>query len=385
VSFNLDAFSSYGKEQGDNAPVSEYAAFAYTTALNHLLRRTADNHQRVQLGDTTLLFWAQGSSAQASQASESFIAAFLNETADTDAQATAKLQSALLLVQAGRPLAELEPSLDDDMPFFVLGLAPNASRLSVRYWFPGTLRQFAVRLADHFWDLKLIPPPRHPLPSLRQLALITTPYRNGKHQSDDMPPLLVGELARAVFSGGRYPQSLLATLLMRLRADGHLSDLRVALIKAVLARNNRLDSSKQQEIPVSLDTQNRDTGYLLGRLFSSLENAQSAALGSNINATIRDRYYGAASATPAIVFPLLLRNTQHHLSRLHKDKPGLAHNLEKEIGGIVDLLPPAFARHLKLEAQGRFAIGYYHQTQQRFLGKAKAEEDASDDNTEQGA
>jgi len=386
VSFNLDAFSSYGKEQGDNAPVSEYATFAYTTALNHLLRRDAANRQRLQVGDTTLVFWAQAASALASHASESFIAAFLDTPSDNDAQAAAKLHSALLQVQAGQPLAELQPGLDDATPFFVLGLAPNAARLSIRYWFPSTLGQFAQRLAQHYQDLQLLPAPRQSMPSLRLLALTTTPYRNGKHQADELSPLLIGELARAVLSGGRYPQSLLATLLMRFRADGHLSDLRVALIKAVLVRQRRLNAlSNQQEIPVSLDPENRDTGYLLGRLFSVLENVQRAALGPSINATIRDRYYGAASATPANVFPLLLRNTQHHLGRVRKDKPGLAISLENDIGGIVDLLPPSFAKHLVLEAQGHFAIGYYHQTQQRFAGKISARElDANDNNTEAG-
>src|SRR5690606_27217696 len=137
--------------------------------------------------------------------------------------------------------------------------------------------------------------------------------------------------------------------------------------------------SNKGELPVSLDTNNTDPGYLLGRLFSVLENVQKAALGKDINATIRDRFYGAASATPASVFPVLVRNAQHHLSRLRKDKPGFAVNLERDISDILDLLGTSFPKSLGLEAQGHFTIGYYHQTKARFAGKNAQEEETTEE------
>jgi CRISPR-associated protein Csd1 len=155
---------------------------------------------------------------------------------------------------------------------------------------------------------------------------------------------------------------------------------RVALCKGVLARDQRLGVNVQEEVPVSLDESSLNPGYRLGRLFAVLENVQRSALGGQINATIRDRYYGAASATPAAVFPVLLRNTQNHLGRLRKDKPGLAVNLEKQIREIVDGLSERFPRSLHIEDQGRFAIGYYHQSQARFAGKDGAETDKSESN-----
>lgn len=375
VSFNLDAFTSYGKSQGENAPVSEQAAFAYTTALNHLLRRTEDNHQRLQLGDTTVVFWAQGAGAQAA---EDFVATFFgtqqpdSEGLD-DAQATRRLAQALEQLRQLRPLRELDSRLDEDTRIFVLGLAPNASRLSIRFWETTSLSSFANRLADHYRDLALEPSAWRRPPTPQYLALQTAPVygENGRPKAEDVPPLLAGELTRAILTGMRYPRSILGAIVMRFRADGQISPLRVALCKAVLAREARLGmhhgtSTNKGEPPVSLDTSNTDPGYLLGRLFSSLENLQRAALGAQVNATIRDRYYGAASATPASIFPVLLRNAQNHFGKLRRDKAGLAMSLEKEIGQIVDSLPPSLPRSLLIEAQGRFAIGYYHQTQARF-------------------
>ncbi|HVX57565.1 MAG TPA: type I-C CRISPR-associated protein Cas8c/Csd1, partial [Candidatus Saccharimonadales bacterium] len=230
------------------------------------------------------------------------------------------------------------------------------------------------RFADHYHDLVLAPPAWRRPPTPQFLALQTAPVYGdkGKPRAEDVSPLLAGELTRAVLTGARYPRSLLATIMMRFRADGQVSPLRVALCKGVLTRNARLDKRQDNRTdkgkpPMSLDPGNTDPGYLLGRLFSTLENIQRAALGAQVNATIRDRYYGAASATPASIFPVLLRNTQNHLGKLRKEKAGLAVNLEKEIGQIVDTLPPALPRSLRIEEQGRFAIGYYHQTQARFV------------------
>jgi CRISPR-associated protein Csd1 len=369
VSFNLDAFSSYGKTQGENAPVSEQSAFAYTTALNYLLRRDPHNRQRLQIGDATVVFWAQASDeAMAAAAEDVFAAAFLDPR-DEDDRATSRLREVLDQVRQLRPLRDLGGHLDDGTHLFVLGLAPNASRLSIRFWETGSLATFARRLADHYDDLELQPAAWRRPPTPHALALATAPIYDGRAKSEDVSPLLAGELSRAVLSGSRYPRSVLSAIVMRLRADGKLTDLRAALCKGVLARDARLGSkdTNKRITPVSLDTGNTDPGYLLGRLFSTLENVQRAALGANVNATIRDRYYGAASATPASVFPVLLRTAQSHLSRVRKDKPGFAVLLEKEIGQIVDLLDPTLPRSLPMEAQGRFAIGYYHQTKARFV------------------
>lgn len=381
VSFNQDSFNSFGKAQGDNAPVSDEAAFAYTTLLNHLLRRGADNRQRLTVGDTTVVFWAEADDVGEAEAAEELFGAGFGVDRDTDPQATQKLQLALEAVAKGRPLAEIDPRLQAGTRMVVLGLAPNASRLSIRYWLRDSLGALAERLRVHAQDLALEPVPWKTPPTPWRLALCTAPIRDGKAKAEDVSPLLAGELMRAILTGGRYPQSLLANLVMRMRADGDVGGLRVALCKAVICRDRRLAGSEDnlKEVPVSLDVHLEDPAYLLGRLFAVLEGAQRAALGGQVNATIRDRYFGAASATPALVYGMLLHNAQNHLARVRKDKAGLAVVLEKDIREIVDKLPPHLPKSLNLKSQGAFAIGYYHQSEARFKKSAPAETTADAD------
>ncbi len=386
VSFNLEAFNSYGKSQGDNAPVSEQAAFAYTTVLNHLLRRDPHNRQRLSVGDASVVFWAEAQDTEQAQSNENLLAMLLSPDSKGDeGQETEKVRHVMEVISKGRPLAELDPKLDEGTRMFVLGLAPNASRLSIRYWLCDTLGDLVQRLRQHAQDLELEPSPWKTAPSVWRLALATAPSRGEppKAKAEDVSPLLAGELMRAILTGGHYPQSLLTNVVMRMRADGDISGVRAALCKAVLNRDLRLSHSNvpDKEVPVSLDVHSTNPGYLLGRLFAVLEGAQRLALGSQVNATIRDRYYGSASATPALVFPFLLRNTQNHMSRIRKDKPGAAINIERDIQEVIDKLPGEFPKHLGMQDQGRFAIGYYHQAQARFQKAEKANASSTDGNT----
>lgn len=396
ASFNDDAYLSYfgslakvaaaKKENntGANAPISIQAAFAYTTVLNHLLRRGAHNRQRLQIGDASVVFWAEAINTDEAELVELTFADMLNAPPDDSPEAT-RVRNVLDKVAKGRPLSEIDPRLHEDTRMFVLGLAPNASRISIRFWQEGTFGVFARRLAQHEQDMRIEPVPWKTAPAARRLVLATVPNREGAMpKMDDAFNNLVGELMRAILGGGLYPRSLLANTLMRIRSDGNLSGMRAAICKGILAREQRLSIHiHNEEVPVSLDKQSENPGYRLGRLFAVLEAVQRSALGGQVNATIRDRYYGAASATPASVFPVLLRNTQNHLGRLRKDKPGLAVNLEKDIREIVDGLAEQFPRSLRIEDQGRFAIGYYHQSQSRFVkGETPADQDNIDSNAD---
>jgi len=378
VSFNKDAFTSYGKSQGDNAPVSEQAAFAYTTVLNYLLRRGEHNRQRLQIGDTSVVFWAEAKNSAAAARAELTFADILNPPPE-DSKEAERARTILEGVAKGRDLADIDPQLAPGTRLYVLGLAPNASRLSIRLWQTDTLEVFTRRLVQHLQDMRIEPLPWRSAPSPYRLVLATVPNREGAMpKADDAINNLIGEMMRAILSGGLYPRSLLANTVMRFRSDGNLSGLRVALCKGVLARERRLGiRTSDEEIPVSLDKQSIQPGYLLGRLFAVLEYVQRSALGGQVNATIRDRYYGAASATPASIFPVLLRNTQNHVSKLRKERVGQAIVLEKEIREIVAGLPEQFPRSLKIEDQGRFAIGYYHQSQSHFTKRGPADTDTT--------
>jgi CRISPR-associated protein Csd1 len=259
-------------------------------------------------------------------------------------------------IRQGRPLADLKPDLPEDVRFYVLGLSPNASRLSVRFYIEDDFGEIASRYLAHVQRMRIEPPPREDSASILRLLIETTSPKSQK-RSENIQPHLACEWLRAILTGAPYPLTLLSALITRLRADHDINGLRAAILKSVLIRNFAT------EVPVSLDPDNADSGYLLGRLFATYEYAQSQALGGNVNATIRDQYYGTASATPRAVFALLQRKATHHLSRLRKDKPGLATNLDRKIGEIFELAEPdsLFAPILSAQCQALFAIGYYHQ------------------------
>lgn len=367
VSFNLDAFTSLGKEQGDNAPTSEAAAFRYGTALNHMLTRDGPNRVRRPIGDATVVFWADVSNAEVAEAAETLFGDALDPP--EDAEEARKIGMQLEAIAKGRALPDARPSLAKGTTFHVLGLSPNAARLSVRFCLTDDFEVFAGNLADHFNDLHIEPRPLGwpEAPSINRLLAQTTALQ-GDYKN--IPPLLAGEVMRSVLTGARYPQSLLAAAIIRLRAgDDPLSGWHVAVIRAVLQRDHRINR-KQECVPVSLAPDEPNKAYQLGRLFAVLEAAQRLALGK-INATIRDRYFGAASATPASVFPLLLRGAQNHLGRLRKD--GKGGWIEREIEDILDRLTLDLPRALPLAEQGRFAVGYYHQRKEQFKGRPDAD------------
>jgi CRISPR-associated protein Csd1 len=368
VSFNLDAFTSYGHEQGDNAPVSEAAAFAYTSALNHFLER--DSGHRIQIGDASTVFWADSSNAQAALEAESMFLGFVDAKV-TEAVEEKRVQTVLAKLRAGRPIEEFKPDLPQGVRFFVLALAPNAARLSVRFYIEDDFGVIAERYLRHLDRLRIDPPPKEEALSIWRMLIETAVLR----KSENIQPNLAGEWMRAVLTDTPYPLTLLSTLIMRLRADGDVNALRVAVLKSILIKNFNM------EVPVSLDPECKEPGYLLGRLFAVYEQIQTAALGRNINATIKDRFYGAASAQPRKVFRMLEAGSANHLSKIGKQKPGLRINFEKTVGAIMEAMSPErdpFPASLPDKSQALFGLGYYHQRNEFFkkYDKSASEEAA---------
>ncbi len=374
VSFNLDAFESYGHKQGDNAPVSEDAAAAYTTVLNHFLRT---NENKVQLGDASTVFWADGSNEEEVAKSEAIFASFCNDTNDSDDEISEQaIKSILKKIASGRPIEEIHPDLPQGVRFYVLGLAPNAARISIRFWLEDDFATLAEHILWHYRDMRLEPPPRQEQPSVRR-CLLETATTKVKNRYEHIPPQLAGEMLRAILTGRSYPQTLLSTILMRLRSDKSITDLRIALLKAVVCRKQRTAGhlTKEDDL-VSLDPTNADSGYLLGRLFACFEYAQKQALGGKINATICDKYYGAASATPRSVFPMLQRNAMNHLAKLRKENQGAEIIVDRAVTQIYGCATPdeLFVATLTMERQALFAIGYYHQKNAFYTKKEKENE-----------
>jgi CRISPR-associated protein Csd1 len=351
VSFNARAFESYGRteRQGENAPVGKAAAFAYTTALNHLLAR--DSTQRMQVGDASTVFWAEKETAL-----EGELLNIFGEPAKDDPDANTRAVRALYDAVATGRFATPE----GENKFHVLGLAPNAARISVRFYHCLPVRELATKIVAYFEDLKMQRGPSDPeFPSL--FRLLTAVAAQGK--SDNIPPNLGGAILHTVFSGADslYPRLWLNAAVNRCRAEQHINYLRAAVIKACLNRIIRRDANLEKEFLPMLDTTNANTAYRLGRLFATLERIQESA-NPNLNATIRDRYYGAASSTPVAVFTTLLRLKNAHVKKL---STGQSIWFEKLIGEVLGPILD-FPKHLPLQDQGRFALGYYHQRQAFF-------------------
>jgi len=350
VSFNLAAFNSHGREQGGNAPVGERATFAYTTALNHLLGR--ESRQRLQVGDATTVFWAEREHPM-----EDLVAAWLGEPPRDDPDRNTE---ALRSLYAAPHTGTLAVNDEDDTPFYVLGLAPNAARIAVRHWWRGTAGELAAHIRQHFEDLRIVRGPRDP-ETLSIFRLLVAAAVLGK--AENIRPNLAGAFLRAVLDDAPYPRELLGAAMLRIRADRQVTYPRAALIKACLHREaRRAPDPHTLEVSVSLDPANPNRAYRLGRLFAVLERAQEEA-SPGINATIRDRYFGAAATTPVTVFPRLLILKNHHLKKM--DNRGRVVNLEKLIGEIVNGIDE-YPAILSLPDQGRFSIGYYHQRQSFF-------------------
>lgn len=349
VSFNLPAFSSFNKDQGYNAPVGQKSMFAYTTALNMLLAK--DSKQRLQVGDASTVFWSAKESKM-----EKVFADFFGKTETEEHEDTEAIKALYSAPHTGAK------PLDEDLtPFFVLGLSPNASRIAVRFWHAGTVAETAKNIKQHFEDCEIAHGPKQPKHlSLFRLLVSTAVER----KAENIQPNMAGEIMRAILAGTPYPRTLLQAAVRRNRAEQDVTYERASLIKAMLVREARYRKS-EKEVGMSLDRENRNIGYLLGRLFAVLEHAQERA-NPNINSTIRDRFYGSASSTPVIAFPHLMKLKNHHIAKL--ENKGEAVNLEKEIGSIMSGLND-FPPHLDLSDQGRFAVGYYHQRQDFYTKK----------------
>ncbi|WP_417266960.1 MULTISPECIES: type I-C CRISPR-associated protein Cas8c/Csd1 [Celeribacter] len=375
VSFNDLAYESHGKKQGENAPVSEAAAFAYGTALNALLARGSGQNLRV--GDATVVFWVEAATPKATLAATTLFSGALAPDPEDANTARNKLAGELSAIARGH--WQDASDYDPETKVFVLGLAPNAARLSVRFWHPGRLQDFAARIAA-FWDeLQITPSPwighdgvERPPAAWRLLYDVAA-----LGEAKNIPPLLGGALMRSVLTGADYPRSLLSGVIGRLRVEGTPPDRfsdgrRAAIIRAVLTRNTK------QEVPMALDETSEDPAYVLGRLFGAFTYAERSY--ADRGATIRDKYMGGASATPARIFPLLMKGYEHNRNALKKaggQKSGAGYNAEKAIEAIMALMPGGgdLPASLPLEDQGRFFVGFYHQLA-AFYAKA---EDAAED------
>lgn len=351
ISFNAPAFCSYGKEQSLNAPVGKYAAFAYTAALNYLL---ADKANRHQIGDTTVVCWAKGAEPQYTDFADfSLFGDNLPEEWTED-----DLHDAMKKLADGLPCPEL--FLNPDHPFYILGLSPNSARLSVRFFCRDSFGNLAKHVNEHYDRLKIVGSRRWIMPLW--VLLGATVNQNSKDKSPS--PVMAGAVARAVFTGSLYPASLLEATMLRIRAERNITPGRAAILKAYYTKNPH-DLCPKEVLTVSLNESSTNIPYTLGRLFAVYEAVQEAA-NPGLNATIKDKYFNSASATPAVIFSILGNLSQKHLRKL---EAGQRIYYEKQISALKGVLGESYPTRLSLPEQGSFDLGYYHQNQFRYTKK----------------
>lgn len=370
VSFNAPAFCSYGGdgEQGKNAPVSERAAFAYGSALNALL---ADRSHSQIIGDTTIVYWSE----HGISACQDFMMSFLGNHAGLDDHT---LDTIVTHMRDGLPVDLEGVEISPDEPFYILGLAPNAARISVRLFLRNTFRELVTNLSLHQDRMKLegLSWEKQNIPLWKTLKATANP--NGKEQAAS--PLMAGSLFRAVLQNTKYPESVFQNIMLRVFADRDkdaeggkaaiqkISHTKAAFIKAYLLKNGK--EQWEGKLQMALNENCNDISYVLGRMFSLLENIQQGA-NPTINTTIKERYFNSACATPASVFPILLKLANTHLAKLDERK---AVYFKKRMGALMDkiIMPEEgipFPARLTLEEQGAFILGYYQETQARYKGK----------------
>lgn len=366
VSFNIESFCSYGRTQSYNAPTSQKAADAYGYVLNKLL---SDPSHKVRLNDTTVVFWAESAGSKEQDWLASLFAEFEKVDHPDEESVRARVRSAVVRVQRGQQFTDTFGDLDANTTFYVLGLSPNVSRLSIRFWYTGSLSELGERVWRHFQDLSIAGLERTPTirELLRELAF--------EYDWDKIPPNMEGQILRSILLGLPYSKAVFSQLMNRIRADSDkpekglrkIGATRAALIKAYLLRYyRRTQNAMEGEITMGLNENAKSVPYHLGRLFACLEKAQAGALGTEVNATIRDRFWGAASTSPATVFPRLLHLAQHHVSK--DEKWGGFHDYKIE--EVMNSLPSQLPRRLSLEEQGMFALGYYHQRHDFYVKKS---------------
>lgn len=353
VSFNAESFCSYGHEQGANAPVGTYAASAYTQALNYLL---ADREHVQRIGDTTVVCWSEG-------AERAYQDAAMAALFGADGFSDEDLHEMLKKLAQGKAVDWTGITLDPDTHFYVLGLAPNAARLSVRFFWQDTFGALAKNVQRHFDDFEIKRPNYDKFPTLPLYWLLRETV-NTNAANPSPAPQLSGDTLRAILNGTPYPATLLNGATLRIRAEHAVTRGRAAILKAYYLRKSDPRCPKEV-LTVELNKNSSYLPYVLGRLFAVLEAVQNAA-NPSISTTIRDRYFNSASSTPSNVFPTLIKLAQKHLQKMN-DKQEVYYN--RQITDLMSRIQQPFPKRMTLPEQGAFELGYYHQTQERFTKK----------------
>ncbi|MBC3888185.1 type I-C CRISPR-associated protein Cas8c/Csd1 [Acetobacterium paludosum] len=355
VCFNKDADESYGLKQSRNSAVSEEVAFKYYTALQYML---SDREQKIQIGDATTVFWAGKIESAYTNIFKSMMnnpEAIEEDIVAEDVKTREKIKS--ILADGSKGIYN-DTELDSNTKFFILGLSPNAGRLSVRFFYRDTFGNFCDKIKQHYDDISIYGGGSGK-DHIKIWSLLNATI-SSKSKDKKVNPLLGGAVARSIFTGEQYPQILLNQTIIRVKAETQITQPRASIIKGYLIRKNRIQK-KKEELTMYLNEKSTKPAYVLGRTFAILEMIQKNALGDSINSTIKDKYFASACANPSLVFPNLLKLTQHHLAKIE------GNYWDIKLGECLSLIEgDTFPKILDMENQGRFILGYYQQNQKNY-------------------
>lgn len=394
VSFNRRAFESYNRaeQQGLNSPTSEKAALAYSTALNYLLS-DANPNRKFYLGDSVMVYWAESSNRDYESAFASvFGPEYVEDENAAQQHERRRTESTLESVAAKVTRAQaldwksLQKSFGDEHPrFYILALAPvGDGRLSIRFFINDIFDDIVENLMVHYQDLE-IAKEFDSQPTYLSVGRILSETVSPNAKEKEVAPLLAGAVSRSVLTNTPYPAALFNAMINRIRADmddpqkgiHKINYVRAAAIKAFLLRKYRYRSPNpfKEVLTVALNEQSTIPAYLLGRLFAVLEKVQQEAI-ENVNASIKDRYFTSACATPGSVFPILLRLSQHHLAKANSR--GYRERQIETITNQLEVDNNPFPSRLTLDEQGIFILGYYHQRKDLWTAKPKNTADSTE-------
>ena len=379
VSFNAEAYESYGKSgnQCESAPMSKETAFAYTSALNYL---TANREHRQSIGDMTVVYWSKNGE----EAYQTILDRFLSGATKDESLKQQDLSAIMTALAHGDPVTVDDDLLVPSEDFYLLGIAPNAARLSIRFFYRGTFGDLVTHIRQHYEDINIVSDRRNTWQTMPVWSLLKEIQPPGKNA--ETPPQTGGDLLKAVMTGGRYPRTLFNLAMLRIRSDNSVTQDhkehsvtrgRAAIIKAYLIRNTKTnpDYANIKEVTtVALNETSNYTPYVLGRLFAVLERIQQQA-NPGITATIKDRYFNSACSTPAAIFPTLLKLSGSHLKKIDN---GISVYYRRMLGDLMNRLDTELPKTQSPEEQGTFILGYYHQTQKFYEKKQNTEETEND-------
>lgn len=353
VSFNSPSFESYGRTQGANASVSTYAAYAYGQALNYLV---SDKEHCKVVGDTTVVCWADTGETAYQDAFSSIVFSPEGITEDDFCRVVHTLAD-------GMPVDWDGVRLDPHMQYYILGLAPNAGRLSVRFFWQNSFGKVIENVKAHYDRLEIAKPVFDNRSVLSPYWLLQeTVNKSAKNPTPS--PQLSGDLLRAILNNSRYPATLINGINLRIHAEQNVTRGQAAAIKAYYSKNTT-PLCPQEVLTMELNKDSNYTPYVLGRLFFILERLQKAAI-KNIKTSIRERFFTGAYSTPYLVYPTLIGLAQHHLRKLDD---GLRIYYDSQITDLLGRINHEFPIRLSLPEQGAFELGYYHAAQEFFKTK----------------